>query len=215
VSDPGAGDESPAERPVLTVGQVYRLADLIDVRYRALILVTTFGSLRFGEAAGLQRADVSLDLGTVRIRQALVEVVGQGLVLGPPKSRAGLRTVALPPPVVGELREHIERYVADELASFVFTGPKGAPLRRGNFNGLVNWAELVDALGAPGLHFHDLRHTGNTLAARSGVSTRDLMARMGHDSMRAALIYQHVTTQADRTIADALDAQVRTVSEGH
>jgi hypothetical protein len=40
------------------------------------------------------------------------------------------------------------------------------------------------------------------------------MARMGHDSMRAALIYQHVTTRADRTIAEALDTQVRAVSEG-
>jgi integrase len=158
----GAGDESPAERPVLTVGQVYQLAALIDGRYRALILVTTFGSLRFGEAAGLQRADASLDLGTIRIRQALVEVAGQGLVLSPPKSRAGLRTVVLPPSVVGELRQHIERYVDDGPAAFVFTGPQGAPLRRGNFNGLVKWAELVADVGVTGLHFHDLRHTGNT-----------------------------------------------------
>ena len=58
------------------------------------------------------------------------------------------------------------------------------------------------------LHFHDLRHTGNTLAARTGTSLRDLMARMGHDSPQAALIYQHATAQADRAIADALSAQV-------
>jgi integrase len=50
----------------------------------------------------------------------------------------------------------------------------------------------VAAIGAPGLHFHDLRHTGNTLASRApGASLRDVMARMGHDSPRAALIYQH------------------------
>lgn len=61
----------------------------------------------------------------------------------------------------------------------------------------------------PGLHFHDLRHTGNTLAATSGVSTRDLMARMGHDSINAAIIYQHATREADRTIASSLDAQVK------
>ena len=50
----------------------------------------------------------------------------------------------------------------------------------------------------PGLHFHDLRHTGNVLAAQTGASTRDLMARMGHDDMRAALIYQRATSEADR-----------------
>jgi integrase len=61
-------------------------------------------------------------------------------------------------------------------------------------------------MGVPGLHFHDLRHTGNTLAADMGVSLRTLMARMGHDNERAALIYQHASNQADRKIAEGLDA---------
>jgi len=38
------------------------------------------------------------------------------------------------------------------------------------------------------LHFHDLRHTGNTLAASDGESLRELMDRMGHDSVRAAMM---------------------------
>ena len=61
-------------------------------------------------------------------------------------------------------------------------------------------------LGLGGLYFLDLRHTGNTLAAMSGVSTRDLMARMGRDSVRAAITYQHATTEADARIAAALKA---------
>src|SRR5262249_20547035 len=84
----------------------------------------------------------------------------------------------------------------------------GAPIRRGNFNKLVKWTDAVAAIGRPGLHFHDLRHTGNTLAAASKVSTRDLMARMGHDSMAAALIYQHASREADQSIAQHLDAQL-------
>ena len=55
-----------------------------------------------------------------------------------------------------------------------------------------------------GFHFHDLRHTGNNLAAASGASTRELMHGMGHGTMRAALIYQHATGEQDREIADAL-----------
>jgi integrase len=89
--------------------------------------------------------------------------------------------------------------------SLVFTGDKGAVLRRSNFNRTSRWPERVAAAGPPGLHFHDLRHTGNLLAAASGASLRDLMNRMGHDSMRAALIYQHTTQKADRKIADALE----------
>ena len=65
--------------------------------------------------------------------------------------------------------------------------------------------QIVVEAGLPaGFHFHDLRHTGNNLAAASGASTRELMYRMGHGSMRAALIYQHATNQRDREIADSL-----------
>ena len=66
----------------------------------------------------------------------------------------------------------------------------------------------MSQLGLTGLRFHDLRHTGSTLAARSGVSTRDLMARMGHDSVRAALIYRHATSEADARIAAALNDEL-------
>ncbi|HZX99297.1 MAG TPA: hypothetical protein VFE92_07400 [Dermatophilaceae bacterium] len=55
-----------------------------------------------------------------------------------------------------------------------------------------------------GIHIHDLRHTGNHFAAMTGASTRELMGRMGHASMDAALIYQHRTADRDRAIADAL-----------
>ena len=42
--------------------------------------------------------------------------------------------------------------------------------------------DAVASIGRPGLHFHDLRHTGNTLAAQTYVSTKDIMARMGQYS---------------------------------
>ena len=71
----------------------------------------------------------------------------------------------------------------------------------------MTWAKVVAGIGAPNLRFRDLRHTGNTLAA-PGASLRDLMTRMGHDSPRAAMIYQHATTVEDRVIADRLSGLV-------
>jgi integrase len=62
---------------------------------------------------------------------------------------------------------------------------------------------------AEGLHFHDLRHTGNHLAAKSGAGLRDLMARMGHDSERAAMIYQHEAQGADQAITKAIDVHIK------
>ena len=50
----------------------------------------------------------------------------------------------------------------------------------------MTWNKAVEKAGVPGLHLHDLRHAGNTLAAE-GASLRELMARMGHNRARAAL----------------------------
>ena len=54
------------------------------------------------------------------------------------------------------------------------------------------------------MRFHDLRHLSATLAAATGATTRELMARMGHSSPRAALIYQHATADRDRAVAVAM-----------
>jgi integrase len=82
-------------------------------------------------------------------------------------------------------------------------------LRRGNLGRATSWPATVVKAGLPvGFHFHDLRHTGNQLAANSGATTRELMHRMGHGSMRAALIYQHASTERDRRIAQEMAALV-------
>jgi integrase len=83
------------------------------------------------------------------------------------------------------------------------------PLRRSNFK-MSAWPHAAKSIGAEGLHVHDLRHTGNHFAASSGVALRDLMARMGHDSERAAMIYQHEARGADKIITSANDAHVQT-----
>jgi integrase len=185
---------------------------LTPLRFRALVLVTTFASLRWGEAIALRRCDVDMDAETVSIRHQYVELSGQ-LVIGPPKSRAGTRTVGIPATIVAELREHMTAYTGSDPVALVFTGSLGGVLRRGNFRRASGWAAAVGKLGVQGLHFHDLRHTGNTLAA-PGASLADLKARMGHDGARAAMIYQHATAAADRTIADALDRQIEASSQG-
>jgi integrase len=93
---------------------------------------------------------------------------------------------------------------------FVFIGPKGGQLRRPNFHKSV-WNKARQAVGLPNLHFHDLRHTGGTLSAATGATLKELMARLGHSSMRAAMIYQHATRDRDQAIAKALGTFVRGV----
>lgn len=52
---------------------------------------------------------------------------------------------------------------------------------------------------------HDVRHAGLTMAAQGGATTRELMARAGHSTPRAALIYQHAAEERNLTIAAKLD----------
>jgi len=125
------------------------------------------------------------------------------LIPGPPKSAAGRRTVQLPPLVIPSLREHLARSALPGADGLVFTGPHGALLRRSNFRRRV-WLPALEKAGLPEIHFHDLRHTGNNLTATAGANLRELMARMGHASTRAALIYLHDTDDRQRVIATAV-----------
>src|ERR1700733_5100480 len=121
------------------------------------------------------------------------------IIDGDPKPHAGTRTVAFPADIVPELAEHLEYFADPKPNGFVFIGPKGGRLRRSNFREI--WYRARGAVGLPELHFHDLRHTGNTMAAAQGASLKELMERMGHSSSRAALIYLHATRERDQKIA--------------
>ncbi|MFC6577675.1 tyrosine-type recombinase/integrase [Planomonospora parontospora] len=204
----GAGQEKSPERPVLTIAEVYKLADTVEPRYRALVLLATFGSLRWGELAGLQRRDLDLDAGTVRVERQLMQITGKGLVFTEPKSAAGRRTVVIPELIIEDLREHVKDFTQDGDKGLIFAGPDDGPLRNTNFNRRV-WTQALQDTGLPKIHFHDLRHTGNTLAASAGASIRELMERMGHSSTRAAMIYQHSTDERQREVARKLDGLAR------
>jgi integrase len=207
----GAAVEKPDERPVLTLDQVQLLAAAIDPRYRAFVLLAVFGSLRWGELMGLRRSDFDPVAGHVRIERAVSEI-GARQIIKKPKTAAGIRDVALPRWLTPELRRHFDTYAEPGEDGRVFIGSKGATPLRPNFSSV--WARALDGAGLTGIHIHDLRHTGNHFAAMTGASTRELMGRMGHASLDAALIYQHRTADRDRAIADAIDVMLAGVEAG-
>ncbi|GAA4117838.1 site-specific integrase [Knoellia locipacati] len=204
----GADRERPAERPIATVDEVFTLADHVAPNYRVFVLTAALASLRWGELVGLHRRDLDLDAGLIHVRRAVSERGGRLETTLPKNDRT--RTVAIPGVLVEELRSHLHVQVAYSLESAVFTGEKGGTPRRGNWRSVARWAQALDRAGLPAhFHFHDLRHTGNHLAAQTGASTRELMQRMGHSTVRAALIYQHATDARSRHLADRLDTLIR------
>jgi integrase len=93
---------------------------------------------------------------------------------------AGRRTVAISTVILPDLAAHLAEFVAADIDAFVFLGENGGQLRRSNFRRATHWTTTVTSVGLDAeFHFHDLRHTGNQLAAEAGATTRELMRRMG------------------------------------
>ena len=82
-------------------------------------------------------------------RLGQVELGDLSTVVGPPKSRVGVRTISIPTAIRGEIVKHLMTYVDSRPEALVFTGPKGGALRRAHFDNLTKWVETVRKLGVP------------------------------------------------------------------
>ena len=216
---------------MITLAEVFAIAAHIQQRYRSLVLLAAFGQLRFGELVGLRRChlilppvrkpnDQEIAAGTdpdkpIDDGMPLLEVErsvsqldsGEQRTKGP-KSAAGVRTVALPTGILPELRHHLAIFAEPGHDGRLFIGPKGATPKRGNFHRLWKKALTGAEISTTALHLHDLRHTGGTMAARTGATLKEIMARLGQPSARAAMIYQHAISERDREIAEALNLMI-------
>ena len=200
------GAEHPPEQRFATMAELASLAGAVPDRYRALVLAAGLGGLRQGELFALRWGDVDLAGATIAVRRKRLRLASGEVIEDDPKSRAGRRTVALPAVLVAELDRHRARHAVNTgRDNYVFLSEEGTPLERSNFRQRV-WLPAADKVGLAGMRFHDLRHSAGTLAARTGATTKELMARLGHASPRAAMIYQHAADDRDRRIAEGLDA---------
>ncbi|MEU1483933.1 tyrosine-type recombinase/integrase [Streptomyces sp. NPDC005752] len=204
----GAGKESSAERQIATVGQVDALADALGPRWRLMVYLGAYGPMRPEEQAELRRKDVDLDEMNIRVRMAAPELTTGRRAPGDTKSEAGKRVVVLPAFLRTDLRRHLDWYAEEGADGLLFVGEKGKPFRRSTFG--RKWRRARALVGMPeGFRFYDLRHTGHTLATRSGATLKDTMVRAGQSSEKAALIYQHSDLERQQEVASGLDDLVR------
>ncbi len=198
----GAGVEKASERPVATAEQVFGLASAMPSRLGCAVLIMGFAGLRLGETLGLERRHVNALHRELIVEQQLQELSGGIIVLADPKTEAGRRRLHLPAPLLVAVQQHLDDQVEAEPSSRLFNTASGLPVRRGQWH--RDWKKATSQVGdlPDGFRTHDLRHTANTMAASTGASTRELMARFGHASPVAALNYQHATRERDQAIAD-------------
>ena len=205
----GAGQDKAHERPTATLEQVFAIAEHIQPRYRLLILLATFAQLRFGELLALRRQDINIGTMEVRVGKATAEMQDGSQIDHDPKSEAGKRPISIPHALRADIEVHLAKYAQPGPSGRLFVGPSGAIPRRRNFT--RTWKRALTDAQIPvdvDLHLHDLRHTGSTWSSQTGATLKEVMARIGHSSTRAAMIYQHATRDRDQAIAAALDALI-------
>ena len=186
-----------------TLEQLANLVTELPERYRVLILTAAWCALRFGELTELRRHDVELasddTSGWLHVRRAVTWPTAHTPVVSTPKSAAGVRDVAIPPHLVPLLRAQIDEYAMPGPDGLIFPNTEGKHMHHGSLYKVFKNARA--AIGRPDLRFHDLRHTGATMAAQAGATMRELMDRLGHSTPQAALIYQHAASDRQAAIA--------------
>ncbi|WP_410621763.1 tyrosine-type recombinase/integrase [Amycolatopsis sp. cmx-8-4] len=196
---PGAGSDKAKERGIATPKQVVEVVEAITPRYRAAVLLAAWCGLRRGEVCGLRTEDVDLADHVVWVRKNRVELLESPKKYDKdPKTDAGRRPVSVPPHVMPYLRDHAKEWAGRER---FFVGKDGRPM-----NGNAVYQAFVRARVKVGIgvSFHDLRHTGQTLAASAGATLADLKKRLGHASAAASLRYLHAVEGRDKEVAAEL-----------
>jgi integrase len=173
-------------------------------KYRLMVLLASWCALRFGELAELRRSDIDVKNGVIRVRRGVTRADKQ-MIVGTPKSTAGVRDVVIPPHLLPAVRAHLREY-APGRDDLLFPAKSGGHLSPSSLQKPYERARAT--AGRPDLRFHDLRHTGAVLAAATGATLAELMARLGHSTAGAALRYQHAAQDRDRVIAEALSRMV-------
>jgi integrase len=199
----GAAVERSAERPIPSVDDLRRISAAMPDRLALAPWIAGLAGLRKGELLGLARRHIDLGADTIRVERALQEQTGVGAVFVEPPPVAGGRNVGMPGALVPLVERHLAQYVADRPDALVFTNTHGRPVRATIW--AAAWNDARKATGLHALRLHDLRHLAGTLTAQAGATTREVMDRLGHSSVDAAMRYQHVAEQRRSAVARRID----------
>jgi integrase len=194
----------PSPAKVLTPEQAAALLDALPgERLGAAIQLALLLGMRRGEIAALKRDDLNLDADppTLTVNGTLTAIRGKGLVLGPPKTKAGRRTLRLPAQIVAALTWHLNRQVGEIAAmkgvwgpdeGYIFVSPKtGGPLNPAAI--YTAFKRVATLAGLDGYRLHDLRHSAASYLHKLRWQTKDISAQLGHASTTiTANLYIHL-----------------------
>ena len=188
------------EPVILTVAEVAKVADAITpARLRALVLISAWCGLRWGEVIELRRKDIGADATVLSVARGVTH--RQGCRIDTPK-RGKPRVVVVPPHIRADIVRHLAEHVGRTRSIAVPGIPWRMPPRRQDLpQPLQHRAEKHWARRGPGARPAALRRDAD---GQVGGSLADTMDRLGHSTHGASLIYQHTVSGRDAEIAEAL-----------
>lgn len=200
----GAGNTKRAHHvQPATLEELRTIVEELPNRYKLMALLAAWCAMRFGELAELRRGDIDLRTNRVKIRRGVVRVDGE-FIIGPPKSDAGVRDVAIPPHLVPLVKDHLSKHTAPGRDALLFPAATDGNRHMAPATLYKVYYPAREAAGRRDLRWHDLRHTGAVLAAQTGATLAELMGRLGHSTPGAAMRYQHAAADRDAEIARRL-----------
>jgi integrase len=102
-----------AEVAILCPEQITEVLERLEGHSLRPIVVLALGTgMRRGELCALRWADIDLEIATVRVARSLEETASR-LRFETPKTRAGRRTISIPPYVVAALQAHRRQQTRD------------------------------------------------------------------------------------------------------
>jgi integrase len=188
------------EPVILTVPEVAKLADAVPDRSRAMILISAWCGLRWGEVTELRRRDIGAGCEIIAVQRAVTRNE-DGMNVDTTKSGKA-RTVVVPPHIRADIKHHLDTHTPKADDALLFPNTEGNHLNDTVFRRHV-FRPALKAIGQEGVRVHDLRHFAGTQTARVA-NLPESMARLGHSTVQASLIYQGVVSTRDAEIAAAL-----------
>ncbi len=191
------------DRPLPDADGLARLAAAIGPDFAPMVYVAAVLGLRWGECAGLRVGRIDFLRSTLTVAEQITRGAGGTTVNGPPKSRAGRRTLAVPDELVTMLAEYLSRrgLTVSDTHARLFVSSDGSDLEYSNFRER-SWVPACTGAGLSGLTFHDLRRLAATALVAEGVDVKTAQSRLGHASPQMTLgLYAQATGAGDRAAA--------------
>jgi integrase len=214
-ADQGTPKVETDEVTILAPDQVRDLvAKLAGHKMYAPVIVALFTGARRGELLASRWHHVDFDTKTLLIRDSLDETKLGGIKIKPPKTKAGIRDIALPDIVIDALREHRKTLLEQRLAlglgrlpddGLVFPAADGGPRSPRIFS--AEWCTLAASIGLGDISLHALRHTHASMLIAAGLDVVLISKRLGHSNPSITLrVYAHQFAKRDDKAADAINA---------